>query len=390
MFLIRLFRFVAGYVLFSAVGGFPERFINLCTAGHIPIWDIRPCGNVLYGKVRAKDYLRLRTVSRKSGMRLRLRKKCGVPFFMHKHRKHGGLLIGAAVFLAVFALLSTRIWVIEIEHLQGVPESVIRTALRDAGIYEGMRTRSLEASKTESALPLQIPKIQWVALNRQGSVLHVRLRAKIRTQAEQDASSPCHLVAAKDGVLRTLEPYDGKAMVRVPTAVQKGQLLISGITDNKDGSVCLHHAKGYTEAQTTAAQTVTVSKKQTFPAVSTALSKVSVRLFGRTFPPTAFQGVEDAQFFSYDMYLTAGKYRLPVSCNVHRSTFFQSSRTLSDKETMLLLFSDFETEAAQRFHAARFLSQDIRLSQDTKTLRIEADFHLLENIVAEQEILLEE
>lgn len=390
MFLIRLFRFVAGYVLFSAVGGFPERFINLCTAGRIPIWDIQPKGNVLFGKVRARDYLHLRAVSRKSGMRLRLQKKCGVPFFIQKHKKHGGLLIGAAVFLAVFAILSTRIWVIEIEDLQGVPESAIRTALRDAGIYEGMRTRSLDASKTESALPLQIPKIQWVALNRQGSVLHVRLRAKIRTQGEQDSSYPCHLVAAKDGVLLTLEPYAGKAMVRVPTAVQKGQLLISGITDNKDGSVCLHHAKGYAQAQTTAVQSVCIPKKQTFPAASTALSKVSVCLFGRTFPPVKSQAADGAQFFSYEMYMTAGKTRLPVSCTVQRSTFFDAARTLSDRETLLLAFSDFQTEAARRFHTARFLSQEIRILQDSKAFRIAADFQLLENILAEQEILLEE
>ena len=45
MFLIDLFRFLAGYVLFCAVGGFPERFINLCTAGKIPVWDICPKGD---------------------------------------------------------------------------------------------------------------------------------------------------------------------------------------------------------------------------------------------------------------------------------------------------------------------------------------------------------
>lgn len=390
MFLVDLFRFLAGYVLFCAVGGFPERFINLCTAGKIPVWDICPKGDTLYGKVRAKDYIRLRRCARRSGARLRLCKKCGVPFFVQRHRKHSGLLVGAVVFLAVFAALSTRIWAIEIEPVQGIPDSAVRTALREEGIYEGMRTRALHASMVESALPLRLPDVQWVALNRQGSVLHIKLRRKIQTEGTQDAEIPCHIVAAKDGVLRTLEAYAGKAMVRVPTAVQKGQLLVSGITDNQDGSVCLHHAKGYTEAQTAAEYAVTVRTKQTFPTVSRAHTRLCIRLFSWQFPPIAEPHADDAPFFVYDRTLTAGKYRLPISCTVYRNTFFDGKRTLTQAQTRLLALSDFEAYVAQHFFASRLLSQDIHVVQSKSGCTVSGRFQLLENIAVEQEILLEE
>ena len=41
MFLIRLFRFLTGYIVFSGNGGFPERFINLCSLNGISLWDTK-------------------------------------------------------------------------------------------------------------------------------------------------------------------------------------------------------------------------------------------------------------------------------------------------------------------------------------------------------------
>ena len=40
MFIIRLLRFLLGYVKFEATGVFCERFINLCSYGGIKIWAI--------------------------------------------------------------------------------------------------------------------------------------------------------------------------------------------------------------------------------------------------------------------------------------------------------------------------------------------------------------
>lgn len=389
MFLIYLLRALAGYVIFVAMGGFPERFINLCTAGRISVWDIRPQADTLYGKVRARDYARIRHCAKKSGVRLRIHKKCGLPFFLQRHKKHRGLLIGAVVFISVFTALSTRIWVIDIEAVCGIPPSTIRTALREEGVFEGMRTRAFNASKVEEALPLRVRDVQWIALNRQSSVLHVKLRRRIETQSKQVSDEPYHIVAAEDGVLLTLEPYEGKAMVRVPTAVEKGQLLISGITDNQDGSVCLHHAKGYTEAQTAADYTVNIRKKLTLPVVSGARTRVSVRLFSWQFPPVATHHKDGALFFSYDNTLTAGRYRLPISYTVCRNTFFGSVRTLTDAQVRLLALSDFEYHVARSFCHARILSQEIHVSQTQNTYSVSGQFRLLKNIAVEQKILLE-
>ena len=40
MSIIRFLRFIFGYVEFCAEGGFPERFINLCSVYHVRLWDV--------------------------------------------------------------------------------------------------------------------------------------------------------------------------------------------------------------------------------------------------------------------------------------------------------------------------------------------------------------
>ena len=47
MLILRLFRYLLGYVRFAAWGGFPERFINLCEHNRILLWDVRSRDGVI-------------------------------------------------------------------------------------------------------------------------------------------------------------------------------------------------------------------------------------------------------------------------------------------------------------------------------------------------------
>ena len=47
MLILRLFRYLFGYVRFAAWSGFPERFINLCEHNKILLWDVRSRDGVI-------------------------------------------------------------------------------------------------------------------------------------------------------------------------------------------------------------------------------------------------------------------------------------------------------------------------------------------------------
>ena len=241
MLLIRLFHFLTGYVRFSVSGGFPERFVNLCAGLRIPVWDLHPTNGGLCGSTKIYAYAALRHAARRAGMRLRIRQKRGLPFFLRRHRARFGLAVGAAVCAAILCVLSLHLWIIDVDSDDAWTRECVRQALYDAGIHEGMRMSEIDASRAERAALLRLPQTEWIALNAHGSVLHVELRAARQMPPQADYTRPCHIVAAKDGFLTRLEVYEGTPSVPLRTAVQKGQLLVSGVVEHANAPVSLHH-----------------------------------------------------------------------------------------------------------------------------------------------------
>ena len=82
--LIYILRLIRGFVSFEINGGFTERFINLCAAKHIAIWDVGIQNNTLTACILVKKFRRLRAIAKKSGCKLKITKKYGLPFFLNK------------------------------------------------------------------------------------------------------------------------------------------------------------------------------------------------------------------------------------------------------------------------------------------------------------------
>ena len=383
MLFIRFLHFLTGYVLFTAEGGFPERFVNLCADMGISVWDVRPQDGVLCGKTSASAYLRLRAAARRSGMRLRIRRKRGLPFFLHRNRKRYGMLIGSGVFLLILVLLSSRMWMIEIEGNDLLTDETVRQALREVGVSEGMRPDAIDASAAERALVRILPGVDWIALNVDGSVLHVALREDTVPETNEP-TPPCHIVASHDGFLVRLETYEGQEIARQNTAVQQGELLISGAKEHQ-GGVTLHHAAGYAEAQTTRTLRETLDER-TYAKPTKKRFRTALRFFGVHLPLGDPKPVDHSIYFSYETFLTAAGARLPVSYVVYRSTFYTGEHRLSAAQSRLLLRSDFGEKAAMTLRGCRIEEARVVLRGNTCT----GTFSLLENIAAEREILLDD
>ena len=57
--MIQLLRLLKGYVSFTAEGGFPERFINLCNSNGIVLWDVQNDGVKVKAFTTTKDFKRI-------------------------------------------------------------------------------------------------------------------------------------------------------------------------------------------------------------------------------------------------------------------------------------------------------------------------------------------
>ena len=108
--LLRFLRWMAGYVLFIGMGGYPEKFMNLAARANITLWQVKNSKGSFQARVAKSQYRELRRPAKKAGMRLRVKKRKGFPFFMRRYRHRLGLLAGIALFFATIWFLSCLLY----------------------------------------------------------------------------------------------------------------------------------------------------------------------------------------------------------------------------------------------------------------------------------------
>ncbi|MCL2507752.1 MAG: sporulation protein YqfD [Oscillospiraceae bacterium] len=391
MFIIKLFHFILGYVVFKAEGGFPERFINLCSGAAIPFWDIQSQNGALYGKTDIRGYKAMRHPARRSGMRLRVVRRVGVPFFNHRYRKRAGLLIGLAVFVLFFSIMSNMVWTITVVGSYDVPEETILRVFDELGVRPGMRASGVNALEIERAALEKLPGLSWLALNLDGSTATIEVREKLKTAAPEDFKSPHHIVAAKDGVITVLEAYEGKAVSQVGSAIAKGDMLISGVTENSDGSVVFRHAKGYAVAQVNEKLTAAAERIKSVKRLVRTDRRASLLIFGIKFPPREVTGKERADFYESDWWLYMSGRTLPVGFTSHRNLYYEEvSRQFSDSEIRLMALQSHLKAAAENYRYSSVLAQRSEGKMTETGYIISGDYTLLQNIGAELPFHVEE
>lgn len=250
MLVLRFLRFILGYVRFSAANGFPERFINLCKLHKINIWDLKSGGSVITACTDRKSYQRIRPVAKKSGMKVRINSKHGLPFFVAAHSRRAGALLGVIFCCVCVIFLSTRIWRVEVTGNSRVPDEEIIKVFENLGLRNGASSKDMDASSIEAAALRSLPDISWLNVNFSGCTATIEVRETVIRPHTENSDEPSNLVASRDGQIIILRPFNGTQEQKIGNPVLKGDLLISGIEQNKDLTSSFCKAEGYVVART--------------------------------------------------------------------------------------------------------------------------------------------
>lgn len=248
MLLLKIYRYLMGYIRFAVYGDYPERLINLINQNGISCWDILRSDDKIEMCMLVKDYKKLRFFRQKSRCRTRCKAKYGLPFYAVKYKKRAGILVGAAVFFIMLWFLSGRIWNIEIRGEMPINEQDILAACREVGVFEGASKKAIDIKGARVKLALLIPDVAWASVNIEGSVATVEL-SPVKT-AEINDGEPSNLKAACDGVISGMQVIGGKPAVKVGDGVAKGNLLVSGVIEYPDGTGKFVRSRGKIMAQT--------------------------------------------------------------------------------------------------------------------------------------------
>ncbi len=253
MLFLRLWNYIRGYVIIFVEGYFLEKFINMCIHRQIFLWDIKKQNNsAMLLKVSIKGFKLLRPIARKTRCRVRITKKRGLPFVINRYRRRKTFAVGAIVCIILLYVLTSFVWVVEIEGYETIDVQVLTDKLESLGVKPGVLKYGIDTDKVVNEMMLSIRELAWIGITVKGTKVKVSVEEAIKPPELIPKDVPCDIVAAKDGIIKTIIAKNGREMVKPGDTVVKGQLLISGEIPNKNDptKTRLVHAIGMVNART--------------------------------------------------------------------------------------------------------------------------------------------
>lgn len=230
--------FLVGYVRIRVTGDACERFFNLCAYHRLKLWQLLPEAEAYTVCISISDFRKLKTLVKKSHVRLHITERHGLPFFIRKYRSQKLWLIGFLAAAGLLFWLGAHIWRITLDGNVRQTSPVLYSWLQKNGIYYGMRKSEVDCETLSAALRNAFPDFSWVSAKLQGTQLSIQVReGNFSKKTDQgDAAVPSSLAALRSGIIESIYVRSGRALVSAGDEVEKGQLLVSGVIPVTDDS----------------------------------------------------------------------------------------------------------------------------------------------------------
>ncbi len=386
MFFEKIQMFVRGCVSFEASGGFPERFINLCRMSGIYIQNVKMFHEKITAVCDIKSYKRIRGIAKKSGMRVRIKNKRGLPFFIRAKRKRVGILFGFVFMIVMTSFLTGRIWVIDVAGNESLTVESIVQAYSSLGVKTGIRRGSIDAKDVAAAALGKIDKLMWNAVNINGCRITIEVKEqKEKRIEEKNENAYANIVASNSGQILKIENFLGTPVLEAGSAVEKGDIIVSGAVINKDESVSFYEAEANVYAKTKNTVSSFQSAVREMRVYKRARKKYFLTFFSLTFPVNYMFLPRENYSFSYgEDFLQAELSKMPVGVRTERYAPYEKKKVkLTAKAMKLMCLNEYFKEIDERFDLIQIEKTDSQMEIDKNYAKIESVFECRENI-AEQ------
>ena len=259
MFLKIWLNYLMGYLNIKVEGFFLERFINICISKKIFLWNVkREKSTILYANVNIKDYKRLKEIVRKTKSSIKIERKRGLPFIIHKYRKRK-IFLGLFIFILIsFITMSNFVWNIEIIGNKKIDKEELIECLNENGLKIGSNKNKIDTSKIINNIRLERDDIAWVGINLKGTNAIVEIKESDKAPEILDEKDYCNIVSDRNAMITKLNIQNGTSAVKVGDIVKPGDILVSGHMEGKYTGYRYVHSQADIEAK------VWYSKKEKF------------------------------------------------------------------------------------------------------------------------------
>lgn len=236
--LLKIIRYIKGYIRIRVVGYSAERFLNACSHKGIFLWGLKPVGGAYEMNITIKGFRQLKPIIRKTGTKVVIVRRFGLPFFLHKYRKRKLFFGGAFLFGVMIIAMSRFIWNIDITGNQSRTDESILEFLGSKNVEDGMPKSDVDCARIVKDIRKEYDDIIWVSASIKGTRLIIQVKEnedslpvvnKTEEEKEQEArENATDIVADQECVITDIVPRKGIAMVKEGDQVKKGDILISG------------------------------------------------------------------------------------------------------------------------------------------------------------------
>ncbi|MDD4768239.1 MAG: sporulation protein YqfD [Eubacteriales bacterium] len=231
---------LSGSVKIQISGMYPEEFINLAADKEIRLWDMEVAGKVLVFSTDFSSLKKLKQMQHDRGFSVEILRETGFVVWLRLLGKRKFLLVGFFCFCLAIYYLSGLVWTVELNGLEEINRAEVMEYIRDLGVYKWGKIRGLNLYEIEQNLYVKFPQMAWVAVDRTGTKISIRIVEKEYNPMQFGAV--IDIVAEYDGIIFEMMVLKGIPKVEPGMTVAKGDVLIAGYRDgdnmiNAAGSV---------------------------------------------------------------------------------------------------------------------------------------------------------
>ena len=388
--IVKLLKYLQGFVVFNAKGGFCERFINLCAMRRINLWDVSLYGDTINAKIGIKKFCKLRSIARKTGVKISIAQKRGLPFYLRDHKDRVGLLIGLGIFLFFMTVMNSFVWCIHAVDSERFSREQILQAAYSAGLRYGVRVKNFDEEKAAREIYKAFNgELSWVKVNMKGSLAVVDFRDKVKKIEIEEKGEPSNLVADFDGIIISDETYQGAKNKSRGDAVVKGDVLISGVVEGVDMKPLYYSAKGNFSALHTVLKEIRIAQEEKFYSYNSPSEQLMLCIFGLEVPLSFGRDTaENTHRYTYENYLQFDGYKLPFGIKKTVTVKYNKAE-LTDSERVMLAVLHYSAETYKDFSNSNIISYDINVTEENGGAIVSGEYQCIDFIGENKNIIIE-
>ncbi len=245
--MLQVIRYLQGYLTIRVQGFSPERFMNLCSNHHLFLWNIVNYGDYYTMNISLKNFYKLKGLTRKTGTRVVITGRYGLPFLSVRMWRRRIFLAGLLGSLAFWIWMSGFIWAVEIDGNYFVTTDVFQDFLNANGIRTGVKKGQIDIETLEESIREHFDIVTWTSARIDGTRLLIQVKENDLIKMDEGKketginkeNTGMDLVAQKEGVIVSMVTRSGVPLVKAGAEIQKGDILVEGGVPiyNDDGTV---------------------------------------------------------------------------------------------------------------------------------------------------------